>query len=134
MNKIAGLFQRGSGETKTAGEALFREGTPGTSMYLIRCGEVAIYVGGMPVERIGPGGIVGEMALIDDSPRSASAVALTDCELVPIDRKRFLFLVQETPFFALEVMRVMGERLRVMNRLARVMPRAADAPSHAAEA
>ncbi|HEU5100134.1 MAG TPA: Crp/Fnr family transcriptional regulator [Roseiflexaceae bacterium] len=60
----------------------------------------------------GPGGIVGEMALIDDRPRSATAVAATDCRLVPIDERRFTFLVQQTPMFALAVMRVMAERLR----------------------
>ena len=54
----------------------------------------------------------GEMALVDSEPRSAEAVARTDCKLVPINKKRFAFLVTETPFFALEVMQVMANRLR----------------------
>jgi CRP-like cAMP-binding protein len=52
------------------------------------------------------------MSLIDDSPRSADAVAKTACVLAPVDERRFLFLVHETPMFALHVMSVMAERLR----------------------
>ena len=51
-------------------------------------------------------------AFIDHRPRSASAVARTPCLLVPIDEKQFQFMVQQTPFFALQVMRVLTERLR----------------------
>jgi CRP-like cAMP-binding protein len=58
---------------------------------------------------------MGEMALIDSQPRSATAVALTDCSLAVIDEKRFLFMVHETPFFALDIMRILAERLRQMN-------------------
>jgi CRP-like cAMP-binding protein len=61
------------------------------------------------------GGIFGEMSLIDDKPRSATARARTDCELVPIDEGRFLELVHQKPGFALEVMKVMAERLRSMD-------------------
>ena len=57
------------------------------------------------------------MALIDDSPRSATAVALTDVTLAPIKENQFLFLVQNTPFFALSVMRVLARRLRRQNKL-----------------
>ena len=64
------------------------------------------------IRTVGKGGLVGEMALIDDSPRSADAVARTDCLLTPVDERRFLFLVHETPMFALQVMTVMAERLR----------------------
>jgi CRP-like cAMP-binding protein len=60
--------------------------------------------------------IFGEMALIDDAPRSATAVAKTDVELVPISEKQFLFLVSQTPFFALKVMRVLARRLRATNK------------------
>jgi CRP-like cAMP-binding protein len=116
MNQVSQLFANASFEVKEAGTTLFEEGTPGTVMYVVRDGEVAIKVGGREVERVGAGGIVGEMALLDNAPRSAAAVAISRCEIVSIDQRRFLFLVQETPFFALEVMRIMANRLRAMNR------------------
>jgi CRP/FNR family transcriptional regulator, cyclic AMP receptor protein len=73
---------------------------------------VSLVQGGRQLESIGPGGIFGELALISLEPRSASAVADTDCELVAIEKRRFWFLVQETPYFAEIVMRVMADRLR----------------------
>ena len=61
---------------------------------------------------IGPGGIFGELALIDASPRSATATATSDCDLVALDERAFLFHVSQTPFFALSVLRVLADRLR----------------------
>jgi CRP-like cAMP-binding protein len=100
-----------------AGETIFTEGDEGKMMYIIKQGEVEISVRGMVVETVKTGGIIGEMALIDPGPRSATTTAATDCQLVPINEQRFLFMVQQTPYFSLEVMKVMGNRLRNMNRL-----------------
>ena len=61
--------------------------------------------------------IFGEMALVDGAPRSATAVAMTDVTLVPVSEKQFLFLVSQTPFFALKVMRVLARRLRASNKV-----------------
>ena len=97
---------------RKAGEVIFTAGDPGDRMYVVIEGEVDVLFEGRVIETTGPGGILGEMALIDRSPRSATAVAKTDCKLAPIDEKRFEFLVGQTPFFALHVMRVMCERLR----------------------
>jgi CRP-like cAMP-binding protein len=104
-------------ETYTTGQVLFEEGQPGTCLFVLRSGQLRVMVGGVTVETIEPGGMVGEMALLDDAPRSATVIAVVDSEVVAIDRKRFLFLVQQTPFFALDVMRVMADRLRAMNHL-----------------
>ena len=84
-------------------------------MYVIRSGEVTVEHDGHVVETLGGGGIFGEMALIDGSPRGATARAKTACEVAPITEKSFLFLVHETPFFAIAVMRALAERLRRMN-------------------
>ena len=81
-------------------------------MFVVKEGEVDILLGNRVVETVGPDGIFGEMAMVDGQARTASAVARTDCKLVPIDQKRFQFLVRQTPFFAIEVMRVLVERLR----------------------
>ena len=84
-------------------------------MYVVMEGEVEILDGSVLLEIAGPGSIVGELALIDDEPRSASVVAKTDCRLVPVDRRRFQYMVQETPYFALAVMKVLADRLRKKN-------------------
>jgi CRP/FNR family transcriptional regulator, cyclic AMP receptor protein len=81
-------------------------------------GKVEIRSGNRRFETVGPNGIFGEMALIDDSPRSATVVALTDVTLAPIQEQQFLFMVEHTPFFALRVMRVLANRLRRQNRAA----------------
>ena len=88
------------------------QGDKGDKMYVIRSGEVEIERDGKVVEKLTDGGIFGEMALIDGSPRAATARAKTTCEVAPITEKTFLFLVHETPFFAIAVMRTLAERLR----------------------
>ena len=98
-----------------AGQPVFAEGEEGDTMYAVIEGEVDILVDGRLVETTGPGGLIGEMALIDSGPRSATATARTDAVLVPVDAKQFLFLVQEHPTFALAVMQVMSSRLRRMD-------------------
>jgi CRP/FNR family cyclic AMP-dependent transcriptional regulator len=87
------------------GDVVFAEGDKGEHMYVVRSGEVEIERDGVVAETLSSGGIFGEMALIDGSPRSATARARTACELAPINEKSFLFLVHETPFFAIAVMR-----------------------------
>ncbi|MGC2410280.1 MAG: cyclic nucleotide-binding domain-containing protein [Methyloceanibacter sp.] len=98
-----------------ASEVIFSEGDKGDAMYVVRSGEVVIERGGRPMETLGGGGIFGEMALIDGSPRSATVRAKTDCVVAPINEKSFLFLVHETPFFAIAVMRTLANRLRRMD-------------------
>ena len=95
-----------------AGQAIFTEGGPGDAMYAVIEGEVNIVRCGQVLETVGEGGIFGELALVDDQPRSASAIAHTGCKVAVIDLRRFSVLVQQTPFFAVEVMRVMAARLR----------------------
>jgi len=118
MANLADLFKNADVERRPAGAVVLEAGTPATCMYVVRRGRVAIRLGSLTVETVEEGGLLGEMSLVDDRERSASAVARVDCELVPIDEKRFLVLVQETPFFALEVMRTMARRLRAMNERA----------------
>lgn len=96
----------------SAGHPVFQAGDAGDVMYAVLEGEVELQIDGRCLEIVGPGGILGELALIDKKPRSADAVAKTDCKLVPLDEKRFTYLIQQTPFFALQVMRIMSERLR----------------------
>ena len=99
-----------------AGEVLFKNGDRGGTMYLVRSGTLTIRSGSVVYEDVGPGGMVGEMGIVETHMRrSAMVYALTPSELVEIDQERFLALVDETPSFALAVMRVLSRRLRRMD-------------------
>ena len=98
------------------GQTIFSEGDRGYEFFVLVRGEVEVRSGNRLLETLGQNSIFGEMALIDDSPRSATVVAATDVTVAPIKEKQFLFLVRHTPFFALRVMRVLALRLRAQNR------------------
>lgn len=98
-----------------ARDVIFSTGDPADTMYIIKQGEVDIRAGGNLIVTSTTGEIFGEMALIDASPRSATAQARSDCVLIPIDQQRFTFLVQQTPYFSLYVMRILVDRIRKLN-------------------
>jgi CRP-like cAMP-binding protein len=98
-----------------SGLVLFREGEPGKEMYVLMQGTVEISVGGDVVEVATPGALLGEMALVDSSARSATVITRSDCKFVAVDGKQFDLLVRESPEFARHVMTVMANRLRTMN-------------------
>jgi CRP/FNR family transcriptional regulator, cyclic AMP receptor protein len=99
-----------------AGETIFNEGEPATTLYVIRSGRVGIHLGNRLLDTLETNEIFGEMALIDSAPRSATAVATTDVTLVPVSKKQFLVLISRSPSFALDVMGVLARRLRAANR------------------
>jgi CRP/FNR family transcriptional regulator, cyclic AMP receptor protein len=99
-----------------AGGVIFREEEQADELFVIKSGYVRIQIGNRMMAELTADDIFGEMALIDSEPRSATAVAITDVELVPITEKQFLFLVGQTPYFALKVMRTLAQRLRVTNK------------------
>jgi CRP-like cAMP-binding protein len=115
----AELFRQDTDALQLApGDFLFREGDKRDKMYVLLEGEMDIRLGDYVVETAVPGAMIGEMALIDDSPRAASAVAKTACRLATIDERRFHFLVQQHPQFATHVMKELAMRLRHMNAAA----------------
>ena len=117
---LVGLFENESEvETLAPGEVLFEKGAPGNIMYVLKSGELQIVDGSYAYETVSAGGIVGELALIDTGPRSATVRAIKQSEVIPITKSRFMFMVQQTPFFALRVMRITSARLRAMNEQAR---------------
>jgi CRP-like cAMP-binding protein len=98
-----------------AGDEIFAAGESGDKMYIVRSGSVELRAGGILLETVVPGGVFGELALIDPAPRSATAVAGFDCTLAAIGVKQFHGLVQKIPNLALEVMKVMARRIRRTN-------------------
>ena len=112
----AELFRQESNTVQLApGDFLFREGEKGEKMYVLLEGEVDIFFGDFVFETAGPGALLGEMALIDESPRTANAVAKKSSKLAQIDRRQFHFLVQQTPHFSTHVMKILADRLRHTN-------------------
>lgn len=101
-----------------SGATVFLQGDEGSSAFVLLSGEVQIEVGGRVIERLTPGSIFGEMAIISSEPRSATARAVSDSRMAVLSDKRFTYLVQQTPRFALYMMRVMADRLRRTNSLA----------------
>jgi CRP/FNR family cyclic AMP-dependent transcriptional regulator len=100
-----------------AGEAAFAEGDGGREMFGVISGAIALRKGERTVRMLEPGDTFGEMAIVSDAPRSLSAVATDDSVLAVIDERAFLFLVHETPMFALQVMRSLAERIRELDEL-----------------
>jgi CRP-like cAMP-binding protein len=111
--KVHGVFKAAK-ETRDvpAGTVIFEAGASGDEMFGVVSGKVELRMDDGRVFTLGPDESFGEMAMVDQSPRSGAAVAAEDTTLAVIDRSRFLFLVHETPTFALQVMGSMAERLR----------------------
>jgi CRP/FNR family transcriptional regulator, cyclic AMP receptor protein len=116
--KLPNIFEKeATPQSFSAGSVIFREGEQGDAMYIVQSGEVDLYVHDHLVETVGVDGFFGELALLDHVARSGTAVAKADCTLIPINQRHFMFMVEETPFFALAVMRAMSTRLRRHNEI-----------------
>ena len=100
-----------------AADVIFHEGSEGHDFYVVLEGEVDIIHNNHILFTLGPGEIFGEMAIIDSTIRSADAVAKTACKLAVVNEKRFLFMVQQTPYFALTVMKLMSGRMRQLREM-----------------
>jgi|ERR1700728_2209660 len=111
--KVTGLFNNAQRTVNVpANTTVFKEGDPGDEMYGIVEGQIQLRIADRIIRTLGVDDVFGEMALVDSTARSATAVATTDTVLAVIDRHRFLFLVQETPMFALQVMSALADRSR----------------------
>ncbi|MFN8474639.1 MAG: cyclic nucleotide-binding domain-containing protein [Anaerolineae bacterium] len=98
--------------TFEAGTVIFKEGDRGKVMFAVLDGQVDIVKSDVRLATLGPGEVFGEMALVDDSPRSADAVAKTDCKLAAVDDRSFLRMVAYNPQIALQLLSLLSERLR----------------------
>jgi CRP/FNR family transcriptional regulator, cyclic AMP receptor protein len=97
------------------GDIIFKAGEHGDEFYVVKSGTVSVRLGNRTLQTLGEGEVFGEMALIDSGPRSATVIADTDCVVVPVGEKQFLFMTSEAPYFALSLMRVLVQRLRTAN-------------------
>jgi CRP-like cAMP-binding protein len=116
MKELVAAFPTRPPQNFPAGRTIMKEGDPGVSMYIVIRGTVAVSIKGTVVERVGPGGTFGEMALVDQASRAASAVAASECQLLSISRGDFLNLVKTRPGFAVSLLKTIADRLRNMTQ------------------
>lgn len=109
----------GEAETFAAGAGIFAEQdkaggffSKGARIYLLLEGEVALTLKGKPLSMVLPGEIFGELAVITEAPRSASAIARKNSRVLSLDEKRFLSSLQHVPEFAFMLIGIMAQRLR----------------------
>ncbi len=99
-----------------AGTTLVREGEAGREFFVVLSGEVSVLVGGNEVAVLKEGEWFGELAIIDPAPRDATVVTLSPCELLVIDGRRFLPLLDEVPVLANKILVGLARRLREADR------------------
>ena len=110
-----GILARALEQTRASynrNAVIVKEGQAGLLMYVVLEGRLAVSIKGKLVERIGPGGVFGEMALVERTPRLATVTAETACLLLAVGRKTFLDLIKASPDFALSLLGAVGERAR----------------------
>jgi CRP-like cAMP-binding protein len=113
---VKGVFVRANEIRAFApGEVIFEQGDESAQMFGVVSGAVELRKDGEPVVVVGPEATFGEMGIISKTPRSLTAVAVEQSEIAVIDERTFLFLVQETPMFALQVMQSLAERIRQLD-------------------
>jgi len=113
-DEVVAAFRSRPPQRYPSSRVIMKEGDSGVFMYLVLQGRVAISIQSHIVEKVGSGGLFGEMALIDESARAATATAETDCVLLSINRNDFLTLVRTKPGFAVSLLKAIAERLRFM--------------------
>ncbi|MEL0588006.1 MAG: cyclic nucleotide-binding domain-containing protein [Planktothrix rubescens PR222] len=107
------LFEKQPEQRYLANQVIFEEGQTGEVLYGILEGEIELWVNGKVVETLTAGDVFGEGALVQpDHTRASTAIAKTDCLLATMEKSRFLFAVQQTPMFALEILKSYSDRLR----------------------
>ena len=99
-----------------AGSVVFNRGDPGACMYIVQSGVIEMVLGNKVVEVCGPNEAIGFMSMIDGAPRSSTARVKETCELSLIDQRKFRFMVDEVPNFALYIMEAMARRIRGMSK------------------
>jgi len=115
LARLEASLDRSASVRYAKGAAIMREGQAGTCLYVVKEGSVLVHIGQTVLERVPMGGTFGEMAVVDQSPRTASATAETECELLAIDRASFIEAVKREPLLATTMLRDIAERLRHMN-------------------
>jgi len=112
------MFARNAGTNMTfsAGSIVFNKGDPGACMYVVQSGVIEMVIGDKVVEVCGPNEAIGFMSVVDGAARSSTARVKEPCEVSAIDQRKFRFMVDEVPNFALYIMGAMARRIRGMGQ------------------
>jgi CRP-like cAMP-binding protein len=115
------LFARSAGANVNfpAGSVVFNKGDAGSCMYVVQSGVIEMVIGDTVIEMCGPNEAIGFMSMIDSAPRSSTARVKEACELSVIDQRKFRFMVDEVPNFAIYIMGAMARRIRGMGQTMR---------------
>ena len=108
--------QIGASATFSPGSIVFNKGDPGSCMYVVQSGLIEMLIGDKVIEICGPNEAIGFMSMVDGAPRSSTARVKEACELSLIDQRKFRFMVDEVPNFALYIMGAMARRIRGMSQ------------------
>ena len=108
----------------TKGETVYHQGDAGDALYIVRAGRVQVFAESPVGEQIilsenEPGDVFGEISLLDNGPRTATAVVTEEAELLAFDREDLMQLISKHPHAALDMLTVMGRRLRATDELLR---------------
>jgi CRP/FNR family transcriptional regulator, cyclic AMP receptor protein len=112
------MFARRTGASVTypVGSVVFSQGDPGSCMYIVQSGVIEMLIGDKVIEVCGPNEAIGFMSMVDGASRSSTARVKEACELSLIDARKFRFMVDEVPNFALYIMGAMARRIRGMSQ------------------
>jgi CRP/FNR family transcriptional regulator, cyclic AMP receptor protein len=102
--------------TMTAGSVVVDQGQTGREAFVVLSGDVTVKRAGRKITTLGPGGVVGELSLLDHGPRTATAICDTDCELLVIDQRHFRAILEDVPVMAIKLLSVLSGRIRDLDR------------------
>jgi CRP-like cAMP-binding protein len=114
--ELAQIAEIAEEQAFVAGDPVFAEGEMGDALYLVIEGSVRVHKGDKQLALLGVRDVVGEMAVLDGEPRSASVTVMKDASLLKIGRDDFRDILNERPEIAMGVIKVLSRRLRETNR------------------
>ncbi len=113
LEKIA---KAGDEIVMTAGTVIIDQGQTGREAFVVLDGQVTVKRNNRKIATLGPGDVVGELALFDHGPRTATAVCETDCELLVIDQRHFRGVLEQVPALTTKILAELAGRIRDMDR------------------
>ena len=114
--ELTSIAKAGDEITMTEGTLIIDQGQMGREAFVVLDGQVTVKRGGRKITSLGPGGIVGELSLLDHGPRTATVVCDTDCTLFVIDQRHFRAVLEQYPSIAMKLLATLAANIRAMDR------------------